>query len=91
MLKLATKDSGIPDEIVAQLKVCGRKAPKVGDSLVVQVSTVNKASPPAGTLSQTSDDLENGIAAFKLYLYFKPRDRKVHGKLKRAQTTLRQR
>lgn len=115
LVKLATKESGIPEEIIAHVKVCGRKAPKVGDMLVVQKSTVNTAAPPPGTTSQTMSDLENGIAAYKVsahqttarfpgmpserllvcsfqvYLFFKPRDRNAHGKLKRAQTTLRQR
>jgi hypothetical protein len=91
MQKLGSKGSGLPEEIVAQIKVCSRKAPKVGDALVAVKSTVNQSQPPQGTLSQTMDDLENGIAAYKLFLFFKPRDRKIHGKLKRAQATLRTR
>ncbi len=89
--KLATKDKGMPDEIVEQIKVCARKAPKVADKLVAMKSTVNMSQPPKGTTTQTTSDLENGIAGYKLYLFFKSRDRKVHGKLKRAQATLRAR
>jgi hypothetical protein len=89
--KLATKDKGVPDNIVEQIKMCARKAPKVADRLVAVKSTVNQSQPPKGTTTQTTSELENGIAGYKLYLFFKSRDRKVHGKLKRAQATLRSR
>lgn len=89
--KLSTKDSPVPEEVVDQIKVCARKAPKVGKGLVAIKSTVNQSQPPKGTTTQTTADLENGVAAFVLYLFFKPRDRKVHGQLKRAQATLRAR
>lgn len=86
---LATKDKGIPEAVMVQLKTCARLAPKVADKLVAIKSTVNQARVPKGMLSQTTRDLENGIAGYKLYMFFKLRDRKVLGKLKRAETTLR--
>ena len=86
---LATKDQGVPEAVVLQLKTCARLAPKAADKLVAMKSTVNQARVPKGMLSQTTKDLENGIAGYKLYLFFKLRDRKVLGKLKRAEATLR--